>query len=840
MGVMEQVTGGVGVGVGPKDSVSPTSFGPSAAAAVASNSIPQGAAPTVPTGGGNPLAKAPSQSVPNPQPTGGEAPKGSDDVDRFVQEQFGSLSAGDKASLEKKQADDNPDEWAANFFKGQMGEAFPTNEPEAETPLMGKIKNFLGSEVQNFKARFRSSLARTGTEELTGLEKVYGKDNVKVSGNNLWVRPEGSRNFKKFNEDETSSWLHYAAQAFGPLGAQVIENPAGSLAQLPATLAQGGAAAVGAALGFASPIPGGAALGGFGGGVAGSKLAKAYTGAMNEWLGQADPNFHYENKLSSIGDAIQNDYVQGAMGAVGGAMYARSATKAAASAALASKNLTQPEVSAVISAAPKEEALAKWTSALKEFHETVVPQVQTAGTEAGVSAGQEAMGIGEHIENYWGKKIGAIEQEASNLQVAKKSFLQPSEFSKFVNDELPKYGVRFTESGDIDFNKTVLQKSAPENIRSLMDLYQESKDAVGRSAVHGVSDEQPGLAIQHARQIIGKLGDEGEALKVSKPTAARMFFQAKTALNVDRAAHMKELFGGEKSLAAATYRDAMVEYSEKSRGMDVMRSMFSTSEKQDAMAKALSGVGSARSLEGVNAIRSVLGNDSPYWQNIRSEMVGRIISRGSESGEFNPKVINQWLNNVDNKALVNTLFEGKTKDLNTMKLIMAQGGDALQQATGSPTAKAKAIIGAFVHLASEHLPGAKILRPLTALTGGNKMAIDSARTALLEGMSKAVGAEQRNAMLESLNAIDSYTAKSQIVDVMTKSGGKMLGIKKYLPVPQMLQGASQMLQPQPEVTEGTQALPGAVAPPPVNMNQFNRGPQRPIEGGKMAPGGVRG
>jgi hypothetical protein len=767
MPIMNEVMGAVGQGVQPKDnpdpSLAPT---PTGGTAVDMNSLP-----AAPPPGANPPAPPaqPPAAQPDQQPQGDRAPAsqpGDDDAAKQMD-----------ALLSQHQASQQPDDSA-----------------------LGKIKDWLSGEVQTFKANFRAGIARNSTEETTGLQQVYGADNVKVADGNIMVKKPGQKAFSKFNEDEAARWMH--AALLGPALSHPVQSAGWLASQIPGMATQGAMTAGGVAAGAAAGGVPGAIAGGAAGGGLGSAAAKTVNQWINENLGQADPNFKYENKMSSLGDILNNDYVQAGLGAIGGSFTANAAVKAAQKASLVAKGLTSEEIAAVGAAkGSSDEALAKFTSALDQFHQTITPSIQTSGTESGVSMGREAMGAKNSIMNYWGKKIGAIEDDAAAEGLTKDKYLRPDNFFEYLKDKLPDYGVAFDEQGNIDASKSSLQETAPDGVKKLMGLYQQAKNVSSADVL-----KDGGMNIREVRPYLDAL-QTGANNSIGDAAGRRLFNESRVALNADRANHMAEVFAGDNSTAADTYKQAMGEYSVNSKAADVIGNQFNTPGKQDLMAKKISAADTGQALDTTRAIRAILGDDSPYWQNIKSGVIGRLMDKG---GGDNFKALSGFIKNPDNKPFLQEIL-GDDKNINGLKMVLSQGED-LQNATKITEKNGSGLRG-MINFGIDHMPGPPAVKSLVKLTGGNKAAIDYSYDTLLSGVKKAIGQEQKEALLKTINALDDYKSQATLVNApIGKSGNKIM--RYAAPAkPASILSATKAVQPDKDVPADTAPQPTASPTP---------------------------
>lgn len=833
---LDTKVGGMNVGAGPEDLSSP------AAPPQTQNNIPQ---VSNPFGGGEP--QQPQLSFDQPtdlsQQGGGvlappqRAPASPSDVKQAISDnRVNAFMKSQEAHLPEAEKEKANSAAFANRLKGIESlspDAAEATDPksQAQQSLFEKLKSGLTEDLQQIKGKFRTGIARNGVEQQNGLEQVFGQGNVKFVGDEFWVRPE-TGSWRKFKSEEhfgsmINPLMNYAAR-------KLMELPE-MASHLPGDVARMGGQAIGAAGGFALGNLPGAVAGGFAGGVTGSKIGKSVDQKMNEFLNQNDPTFQYQNRLSSIGDALQNDYVQGAMGAVQGGMYAHAAKRAANAVALAERGIVDviPEggdVSPVtattkILASPEESQFSKYVSAVKSFKDVFFSPVETEGVQAGLTPGQDALGVSKKIMNDLGDRISALKGDAAQLQMSKNSYLQPDNFTQFVQKELKKHGVVFDADGMVNYgettkgthafsspsgngpsevgagyglsypaqqpeapgkwvtvgggetiNQTELNGTAPANIKTLMKL---SDEAVSSK----VFSKEQGMTAQRAEDFLSALSSHAdyEMQHPSPNSSEELFRGARDALDSDRISHYHGLFGGEDSEAARLFSSTMRDYSQKIGSYRQVTSAFDTPGKVELMGKKLSAQGSAKALDAMDNFAVVLGTDSPQYKNLRSDVLSNIIDKSVDGGKINAKMISGYFKNKDNQPLLNRLFDGDVKSKNLMGIILSQG-EEMQTAT-EMSLQNKGLIKEFTKMAADKLGAGKYLNFVAKLMGNSKSGMDYASQACLDLIHSAVGQEQKEAMMQQLNSLDSFRSRAQVIDVPMKVDGRVQIIKKYMPQP---------------------------------------------------------
>ena len=666
-------------------------------------------------------------------------------------------------------------------------EAAPTNP---NTPFLEHIKNRILEQYKQSKAEFRSGVSRNPKEQQTGLEKVYGPENVKVLNKEVWVKPDSEKGWKKFNESEFKK----TGDAFilDTLSALNI-SPEEIAAKIPGMVGQGISSAAGAAAGFVAGGMPGAVAGGFGGGVAGSKLSKEADQKINEMLHQADPDFKYENKLDSIANIMQNDYVQGLFGAVGGAFYAHAAKRSAEVVALLHKGLSEPEIKQIQSLSAKDTNFGKFVSSLKEFKEHFFPIEETEGMKKGLKISEDAMGAAKANVDAVGKQIGVIDDEISGLQEATGSYLRPTEFQASVREQLEQHGVKFKPDGKVKYAKdadgpgTRLSVTTPDGAQKLMNMNDEMVDLINSS--------EAGLPVKRTNSFLDTLQQNiQEQVKMGRSDSSLMFTKARGALGADKVSHYNELLGGKDTPAAKHFAGVMAEYSKKNEAIKSVLSLINTDAKIAKTAQIISKNGSAQSAEAMTNFRTILGSESKEWNNLRGEVLGRIIDKSAFAGELRAKTMLDFISNTDNKDLMKILFNGDKQQLNLFTMIMSEG-KGLQNAQVL-TSKAKAVVDLAVDVFGKWIPGKNYMRTISQFTNNNKASIDYFAESLLKNINKAVGTEQRAVMLEQYAMLNELKSSSQVVHtpmVKTKlaEGSRLEAVRRYKPFRQTSEGLTQ-------------------------------------------------
>lgn len=634
-------------------------------------------------------------------------------------------------------------------------------------PLLNQVKDILSNDLQSIRAKFKMGLARNAQEEETVLEQVYGKGNIKPGPDgSLMVRPEGAKAFKKFKNDQ--DFMDFA-NPMASLLLKQIQNAPETLAQLPGMAAQLGGTAAGTVAGFLSPVPGGAVVGGFAGGVLGSKAQKYVNQKIAESLGQNDPAYQYENKISSLADVMQNDYVQGAIGAVGGAFYKHGAMKAAENTALLAKGLTQEEATVLQGASKNEKSFANFVSSLRSYRDHFFPSEPSEE-----SAGRQVMGASKKAMDDLGERIGAMKSDIGSEQLRQNRYLSPDDFLDAIKKDLTPHGITFDEvTGKA--SSSAARATLPSNVNPLLGLYDE--------ALSSKYSKEGGMTIEETERHLEALKKyaDYEAANLSPNSPAKLYRNAGSALRSDRAAHVAELYGGKDTPDAEFFKQSMSEFSQKIDSYNTLQGAFMDPVTQDAMAKKLSSSPSDLGVDAINSMEQILGADHPAIKNVKSSVVNRLIGKFSSGGSINADGFSKYLENPDNANFVGKLFE-KPQDATVLKILLGQAKE-LQGAT-TATGKVMALVDRASDLMVRNTPGGKeAMGIMSDLTGNNKASIDYLKRVTLNRLFEtAYGEERRKALLDTLGSIDKLTSTSKIVEVPLKLGSKMEMVKKYVPL----------------------------------------------------------
>lgn len=745
---LDTQVGGTNVPVGPRDLASPA----------APPSTPSNIPPTAP----NPMQGA---QAPAPQPQPSAAPTQAQPSSQAPQE----------------------DSVDALFKKAGLGpQEQPAKEPEA--PFLQRVRDTINEDIQKIEAKFKMGVARNPNEQKTALEQVFGADNIKFVDGKIKIRHEGQKGFKSWSPEAFTMFVNPIATLVGKAINEMPEN-AGRLAGM---VTQGGIQAVGAVAGGVAGLSVGyptvgAAIGGGIAGVLGSRASRLVNQGMNQLLGQEDPSYHHENSIATIGDAINNDWVQGALGAGMSAYGVHASVKAANNAELASRGLSDQAVDAVNKLnsgnglTNEQQAFPKWVSALKSFKEMFFPVTETEGTKAGMSAGQEAIGVAEKNMSDLGANIGVLNDEAASLQKSKSTpsnpvYLKPDEFSQYTKQQLQKHGVEFTDEGFVDKDKTDLSVTAPSNVKLLMNANDEAAQAK-------LYSQEKGLSVEKTQLLLDTLANQADYERdhPSSNSSEQLFRGARDALSTDRVTHYNQLFNGEDSVESQLFKQTMGEYSQKKASLDIIRKQFNDPGKIELFAKKLTAAGSPTALNGLDAFKHILGEDSPQWSNLKSELVGNILETGYQGDKINASTVNGFLSNKDNKPFLNRMFGDDQKPVNVLKSIVSQGEQL--QSSNDLSSTAKAAMKMFVNFSAEHIPyGKSFVSAVSKLTGNNAASINYASEALLDAVKTASSSEQKDAMLGQLKELNQFKAGAKIVEAPMKVGDTTKYIRKYLPV----------------------------------------------------------
>lgn len=744
------------LGVGPQ---------PNAGGAQPNSPIPPGQQPdpgSLPAfGGAAEQQQAPAQplSQPQPQPQGQQINPQESPMSlagKKLDEDAGSI-AGEPTSEEKLK------DFEAKLNGG--GGAPEQGEDGANHPFFQGIKNSVfkdlkdwaqkESDTANPKTKVKllagkamEEVGRNENEKITGVQKIFGIDNVQMRGKDLWVKPDGSKSFYKLNETVLSPIMDFMAskilQAPG-MAARLGVGAAVGAATIPAGAAFGGMAG-----------PGGAMLGAAAGGsVAGASAEKAgnvVDDKVNSILGIKDPNFDVNAKT-------YHDMTVGAVtGAVGGVVGQAFSSHLADKVAQEAATLT-PEETQAVNEAGNLTALGKVRSAFNQFV-SHIKGTNPATRDVSLSAVEaEGKRLSDVVGGINTKAVDLARQSGQKVNANQTM----EEIRNFMSNQMhtPEDPL-FRENGSlIEDNKAFRALSDDAMIKKMGRYYKELYgDSFG-----GGSDL--GKHIQDVRDLYDlktKLYSSGDANQAS---SVNNIYKA---TRLDRDSTLSSVFESSESPEALTWKQSYGEYSDKIDAINRVKSSLGSDAAKDTLVGHIYGSGeSTPRLDLVKDLKFVLGKDSQEWNSIRGDVIKRITMTGNQQGVVNAVSVGKWMDAPRNAELLGEIFQNNTEK-NVFRALVGQSrkistAEALSDGD-------RGIISKGVDSVSSFFKGSPkaAVDSLWSMFGRNKAAITELSDALISASNKVSGPEQKQMILSMYNMNQAAMNKCRVVDVKNAMG----------------------------------------------------------------------
>lgn len=670
-----------------------------------------------------------------------------------------------------------PDQSQQQPQQDEFDKLMSTDEAKSpeQNPASG-IVDSLRDSIKEIKANFKVGLTRNKTEELMSLENTFGQGNVRLTKDGtVQTKPDkgGWRNFDEGTLDVLQKVLTkhvspqqlldlVARQSGGAiqLGTQAVGGTVGALA---------GGAVTGSATMGAGAI-GGALIGGY----AGVKTGQRVLDWANDKLGQKDPDYVHENKYDSFLGALSSDAGQTITSAAGGLFQRSNLIKAADEFTAASYGVQAPEFDAIKNLPEGEMASAKASSSLQTAADTILPRTEVEGgvkqqVVSAMKAAKQKTGAAADLVTSKAQELAFKDPENPNLMKA-------DSFLNWGREQMEKYGGRFYENGQsfLDRNKTEWAPTAPDGMEKLSNFYEH----VLTKHLEG------GIEPTEAREILGKIKEFGSGFgktSVSPGSTKALFDDAWGMLHNDRNMYLSDLFKDNKSPLADSFQKSLVNYRDFKMAYDQLQKPLKTTKDIENMADILTTKGMVQQTKDLVNYQRVLSDRPEAWANLKSEMFQRVIDKSTQGGNFNAKYFNGFMSNPALEQYRGLIFDNPTHEKALQ--ILGRQAEAYQSLAnkGKDTAgMVSSMASGLTDMIGNHLPGGKAAANFIGkIFNGDKNAIEYTTEKMMENSQKIFGEKQKQAVLETINALEENRAASQMVDVPIASTGQK--VKRLVP-----------------------------------------------------------
>lgn len=759
MPIMDTVVGGVGSGIQPKDNPNPFASGPSAAAQTAMNSLPEPArapAQAAAPGQAPPQAAQPGQPAPqdaNQAPA--SQPSSVENEAKDVDALFSKLqSPKEKASGEQSEVDD--------LFKRVGVSDVDDKAPivDARKPGEGyfqyKMKS-LPQELQFIGAQMRAHLGTDPKQQKQAFQSMYGDDNVKNVGKDLYFRPNPDDKFRKVDQtlyNGMVDWTLFNALKAIPMGANVA--------------AQGGTDAA-AILG--SPESGGASLAGL---AAGGAVGGAAESATRQTMQQV------MNAFSSKPQDITDDTLSSMALNAGGALLAKPVVLGARSAVSKFGEILGSAFPAATEVAEKAAGsvttkLAMARNAFKQFVGELYPHASTFEDSGEFASNMQ--GVFQKADDRLTSTVSAIRNEVVSIadQQAKKVPMDNS--VKKLKDTLQGYGYAANTDGSMELaDQGQLTLAKPDVRNALESLKNHYNYLTGQSEIQGGLD---------AKDMFSKVDQLGKLAKFDKGApvaddALKLYRDAWNGSVQDRNSFIDQMYKNSGSKYQDTWNSEFAKFKDQIDSVRDLKGMLRDDGSRENFLNSLMTGSKVDKTNLIEATRNILGPDSKEWNGLQGQMINHLIETNSKDGVVNGAKLAEYIRNPNNSSMVDRLFTPEDKTLFQKMALETAQIDRTGKMSDGQREVIKSAVGKMFGAAIDAKQAVfNVMKGLGSSQVQVNYLMDKGFNDMID---KAEGPEIRSRLMEGRRLMEGLTSKMKIIDMpSTLERATQKTVRRYAP-----------------------------------------------------------
>lgn len=649
------------------------------------------------------------------------------------------------------------------------------------------------SVVENLKflgAKNRANLGENFEKQKIAWQSMYGDDNVEVKNKQIYIRPNGTGQFRRVDQTQFNFIADFVAHNVlnaGPVLANAMTQGAVDAAAVAGAPETGGLSLPMAATS--------AALGGAAGAMAREGLQNSLDMVSSKpQIDKANPGKEIAGLSSQIlkemGWNMAGRAIIGVGASAADSEIGRGSIKKIQDIIGSIPGMQVDKVSAGVSSMEKAAAA---RLAVKDFADSLAPGVygpKVMGRQMEAPVGRQTYDAVAATGDRMGKTIELVQNKAIELAKEKGQVAAPETLVQKMEEILSDHDITIN-SAAADFGyggggpkQAVIPSEghrfalgSKDGLRDLQGIAHDYNQ-IQRSLFtkQGVDPEELGAIIQKYQGMADYASDVP-----SSGRANQVFKDLRSAGATDRNNFFAQVFKDSGAPEEKIFNDSYLKYSRDIEDIRAFKQMFRSEGQKSLMVENLwNNASQAQRLDTFNNLKRVLGEQSPEWNMFRGEIVNNMISESvNAKGILDAGSLLNRMKAVHPEIMDSLLSKTEQGQL---KLIANNAHD-VAMADANLSAHQQKIVDTTVGMLSK-LRTVKAVQTFYQMFGGNAAAMKYALDdGYLEAARQAISKGEQSRILEQMRYLDELVYRMKPVSVARESskGGKSM-VKVFLPI----------------------------------------------------------